>query len=164
MTNFTMEDLKKKIQEQTVVSMGMMMPEEHLKELVDEAIEKFFDPTIKFHINTNNSYSYYDSQRRSTAESLVSPFTLMVWEKLTPIVKQSIDDYFNNETEKVQKDVTDNTISEDFKVKAGESIAKLVPHMAYFQASQSTMLAMTVLKEQIRQTLGPHQIFFDVNR
>lgn len=164
MSNFSMEDLKKRIQEQTVVSMGMMMPEEHLKSLVDEAVTQFFDPKMRFRLNTDNASSYYASQRQTTADFLVSPFTLMVWEKLTPLVKAIIEEHFTNEIEKVREEVKKDAVSEEFKQKAAKSIAELIPHMAAYQAAESTALAVWKLKDQIQMVLAPHQIYFDPNQ
>lgn len=45
---FSMDDLKKRIEENVIASMGMLMPEETLTKLVNEAIERFFQATEKF--------------------------------------------------------------------------------------------------------------------
>lgn len=152
MSQFSMEDLKKRIQEQTVISMGMMMPEEHLKQLVDEAVTSFFDTTHQFAIVTENS-NYYSSQRASQTRMTASPFTLMVWERVSKIAAKAIDEYFTQESTGVTEAIKSEVISDEFKHKAGQALAILAPSMARIESLQHLQVAIDLTKDKIVRSL-----------
>lgn len=147
MSQFSMDDLKKRIQEQTVVSMGMMMPEEHLKQLVDEAITGFFDKDAGFSVR--ESGWNWDNNKTTEYKLKGSAFQVLVWQKVREVVSKAIDTYFHEEQSEISTKISE-TVRTAIHEKVVVSVASIAPFMASTAALHATNMAVDQLHSQVK--------------
>lgn len=157
---FSMDDLKKRIEESVIVNMGMMMPEEALKELVTKAIDRFFSAQEKFTVTRNHDNGYSSSRVPNVSCTMeCSTFEMMVWNAIFPIVKEHLKKFVedtNSELNKVVEETTNN-LNEKLKTLTLQNAVSVIPVMQEYRLLSS-------VNDTMRNMLASIHTTFCINR
>ncbi len=88
-------DFRTRVQDHIINTFGTLLPEEDFKKLVDEQIAEFFNSDTQLVIEKSDRYGY-DTELVAS----VTPFQRMVWQQLTPLVKERLTAYMADDNVK----------------------------------------------------------------
>lgn len=156
---YSMEDLRKRVEENAVATMGALMPPEHLSQLVNASIDKFFNDTEAYELygTDNNSYGYTSSQTKAKVKC--TPFDLIVWRKIQPIVVDYLNEILGNEDNEIKASLAAEhaKIIDAIKSKTLTTAVKIAPHLQEYFALSNLAQSQNQLISMLLQA-------FNINR
>lgn len=159
---FSMEDLRKRVEENAVATMGMLMPEEALRELVMKAIDRFFTAQETFEFRDGHVSGYgWESRKTPSKHTIVcSNFELMVWTAISPIVKKHLADL----TGEIDTEMTEtlakarDEVSEKIRVSTISAALEVAPEIQKVKMLEAMNVGISNLTENIRSVMAQHRM------
>lgn len=153
---FSMDDLKKRIEKNVIANMGMLMPEEALTKLVNEAIERFFSSTENFTVTRNTDWGYSASKVPNVkCEIKCSTFEMMVWNTILPIVQKNLEQLIEDHNGEMTKalDVAAAKVNDSLKTLTLQNAVTMTPVIYEYRMLNTLNETMTTMMKNIHQTL-----------
>lgn len=154
-TQFSMEDLKKRIEESVIVNMGMLMPQETLSKLVSDAIDRFFTATETFKVTRTSDHGW-NASRVPNVDCTIkcSTFEMMVWDTIFPIVKNHLSEFIKDTESELNKTLQETTakLNEKLKTMTLQNAATMVPVMQEYRMMASLNDTMKLMMSNIHST------------
>ncbi len=149
MQNFSFDDLKKKIAEDTQSRFGALIPPEVFEGLVEKAVREFFETDT----STYDVVSAYHSSEK--IKSVLSPFKLMVWQKVQSIVRPALEKWFEEHKQELQDQMTEHMKEPKFGTTLTGAVGPIATHMAQLQAMNAMAAAVQPYQMEVwRQLTG----------
>lgn len=151
---YSMEDLRKRVEENAVATMGALMPAEHLSQLVNASIDKFFNDAEAYELfsTENSSYGYTSSQTKAKVKC--TPFDLIVWRKIQPIITKYLDEILSSENNEITASLEAEhaKIIDAIKSKTLVTAVKVAPHLQEYFALSNLAQSQNQLISMLQQT------------
>jgi len=91
---FNMDELKKRITEQTQASFGMLIPDDAFKDMVDKEIKAFFE-VDSLNVATERTGGGWGSHEKTDFRIAASPFRFHVWCKCNELIGKKLKEIFD---------------------------------------------------------------------
>lgn len=149
---FSFDDLKKKIAEDTQSKFGSMIPPEVFEQLIERAVNEFFE----LESTTYEVVRAYHTSEKITAT--LSPFKLMVWQKVKEIVRPALDKWFDEHKAALADQMAEHLKLPQFGSTLTGAVVPMATHMAQLQAIHALQASVHPYQMQVWQTLNQHGI------
>ncbi|MNL08453.1 hypothetical protein D3C87_1291740 [compost metagenome] len=149
---FSFDDLKKKIAEDTQSKFGSMIPPEVFEQLIEKAVSEFFEVESATYEVVS---SYHSSEN---IKATLSPFKLMVWQKVKDIVRPALDKWFDTHRADLSEQMDEHLKNPQFGSTLTGAIVPMATHMAQLQAMSAVRAAVGPYQQEVWRQLGQQGI------
>lgn len=168
-TQFSMEDLKKRIAEQTQSQFGALIPKEMFEGLIEESVKAFFEEPQRYGVKTieHPDDVRLDHWRRRKVDVLtheMTPFRQMVWMRLQELVHVMIEDWMQANVVALREHVVETLHGPDLSKPFNQSVSSMAAVITTQQTYSVMDTALKTLGANIRQAMEcnhiPHEFAF----
>jgi len=155
---FTLDDLKKRIAENTQAQFGALIPKEMFEGLIEESIKAFFENTQRYEVKEithpdDTRKHRYEQRKLSVLTEEMTPFRQMVWLRLKVLVAPMIDEWLAANVEHLRTHANELLNGPDLSKPFNQAVGSLAAVVQQQQIYTAMDAALSNVGAQVTQAM-----------
>lgn len=157
-TQFSMDDLKKRIAEQTQAQFGALIPKEMFEGLIEQSVKAFFEESRRYEVTTvdhpdDACKGHWNRRKVNVLSHEMTPFRQMVWLRLQEIVHPMIEEWMQGNRKTLQNHVVDQLNGPDLSKPFNQSVSSMAAVVTQAQTLAAMNTALETMGASIKQAM-----------
>ena len=157
-TTFSMDDLKRRIAEQTQAQFGTLSPKEMFEGLIEQSVKAFFEESQRYGVKTidhpdDARKDHWNRRKVDVLTHEMTPFRQMVWMRLQELVHPMIEEWLQDNLEDLRLHVRSQLSGPELSKPFNQSIASMAAVVTQQQTFSVIHTAVKVMGANVKMAM-----------